>query len=373
MKARRPTYLLFPLAIVGLAVAFTACKKEEFKPQLITSNAAWGSTTLNDTDVTHVCLNTKASDGPHGPNAPFRTQIWADEFNGPGSEYPAVDPGCYSDDTNARCSRRLDWFGDATYDHCSAYDLTHLRGLNKCAWTLWSGYSFWDGNGKTSYNPNQIQLRQDSSINSGVLALRIHVDGNAKGDCSNEGSTVGCAYQYGGMDTKPRDGKIAGYEVTEGRVEMRVKLPSGQNGYPALWMWQTHDGADTHVAEIDLWESPRNFMTPYTMGYSHYHDWFKGGVSSIGFDLLTNIKDNLYHSIGVERTNDTLKFYVDDCYTGQVKNGEMSTGKNMAKMELNSLSEFLIMGMSATGAGFSDASSVEGQEMLVDYVRVYGR
>jgi len=379
MKAQRPTYLLFSVTILGLAVAFSACKKEDqWKPQLITSNAAWSSTSINNTDVTHPCLNTAkdGSDGPHGPNAPFRTEIWGDEFNGPGSTFPAADPACYSDDTNARCENRLDWGGDASYAHCAPYDLVHLRGLNKCMWTLESGYFFWDGSGKSATSPDQIQLRTDSSINSGVMALRIHVDNSRTGDCLIDGSLAGCTYLYGGVDSKPRDGNTVGRELTEGRVEMRAKLPTGQNGYPALWMWQTQNGSDGHVGEIDLWESPRNFMTPYTTGYAHYHDWFGpniSGVSSIGFDTLMNVHDGLYHSFGVERTKDSLKFYIDECYTGYVKNGDMSKGRNMAPLEINSLPEYLMMQMSATGAGLSDPGSVDGQEMLIDYVRIYGQ
>ena len=372
MAAKPSLSRFYPLLAVILTLTLAACKKEPL-PQLITNGAAWGSTSVNNTDVTHVCLNTTKETGPHGSNAPFRNKIWADEFDGPGTTYPAADPGCYSDDTNARCVDRLDWGSDATNAHCGRYDLTHLRGLNKCTWSLWSGYFFWDGSGKSAASPDQIQLRQDSG--SGVMALRMHVDSAAKGDCI-EGSVAGCSFLYGGVDSNIRDGVVQGYQVTEGRVEMRAKLPTGQNGYPALWMWQSQSSSDGHLGEIDLWESPRNFMTPYTLGYSHYHDWFGpniSGVSSIGFDTLMNVHDGLYHSFGVERTNDTIKFYIDDCYTGLVKNGEMSTGKNMAPMKVAALPEFLMMGMSTTGAGFNDPSSVEGQEMLIDYVRVYGQ
>jgi len=375
MKVRASSSIFVSLFIVALATSLVACHKEPMPTLITNGNAAWGSTGLNNTDVTRVCLNTEIATGPHGPNAPFRTVVWADEFNGPGTEFPKVDPGCYTDDTNARCVDRLDWGSDATNAHCGRYDLTHLRSLNKCAWSLWSGYFFWDGSGKSAASPNQIQMRQDSDINSGVMALRMHVDSSVTGDCI-EGSTAGCSFQYGGVDSQARDGMTTGYQVTEGRVEMRAKLPTGQNGYPALWMWQTQASSDGHIGELDLWESPRNFVTPYTLGYAHYHDWFGGslsGVSSIGFDTLVNVHDGKYHRFGVERTADTIKFYIDDCYTGLVKNGEMSTGRNMAPMKVDSLPEYLMMGMSTTGAGFNDPSSVEGQEMLVDYVRIYGQ
>jgi len=375
MKAGRPSYLLIPFALVGFAVVFSACKKEPL-PKLVMNNASWGSTSVNGGDVTSVCLNKSKDDGPHGPNSPFKTKIWGDEFDGPGTTYPSADPTCYSDDTMARCSNRLDWFGDASNAHCSSYDLTHLRGLNKCAWTLWSGYSFWDNSGKQAYSPNSVQLRQDSQAGSGVLSLQINVNNNATGGCSNGGSLTGCSILAGGVDSAPRDGMVTGTQVQQGRVAMRAKLPSQQMGYPALWMWQTQGGADGHIGEIDLWESPRNFMTEYTRGYAHFHDWFTGytgGARSIGYDILVNYGE--YHEFGVERTADSLKFYVDDCYTGLVKNGDMSTGKNAGTLEINSLPEFLIMGLSATGAALDSAStaaSINGQEMLIDYVRVYG-
>jgi len=346
-----------------LALTAVGCKKTELE----------GITSIkpNNSSLGVQCLNKR----PIESETRFRSLVFFDGFD---DAIPG-DP-CYSKAPN--CSTRLDWLNN---NKCNfdANDEKYrgLRNLNKCTWKVWNGYNFW-ADKNLRYSPDAI------SVDSGTLKLKMmknpDYDPNgpkcgtrSQADSGNDKFyNLNCPVTLGGIDSKYGDTAYPGRSVLRGRIEMKaryvVKNSSGV-GYMALWMWPNWAGKgvpyasnnSTLDAEIDIMEADvregKNYM------FQSYHNWNPaGGTAFIAKGRTLNLSD--WHRYGVEWTADSMKFYVDDCYTFEVKNGDLSTnGQRDKVMQISDRASYMMLNLSA-----NHLTNFEAQDyMEIDEVKIF--
>jgi hypothetical protein len=346
--------------IFAVLLTLTACEKVDLQlnPKGFTSGR---------------CLNTVGK----GPSAtsPYQNRVWADEFNGP---EPGEDLGCYS--RTPECALRLDWPGHG--DRCSsAASHPGLRDLNKCNWKLWDGFSFWGEwpkGGKFSYKPSQV------SVHGGAVHFTIArrnpqagaLCGKHAGSDPNSGAYYGtdCEWISGGIDSSHAGG-IPGRNIKNGRIEMRAKLPSGVGVYPALWTWVTPKGRGipyqnpsqmSFSGEYDLLEAVTK-SSGRIQAFQTYHDWGYSPDSHTQSGSGTEYLDpGVWYRFGVERYQDKIRYYIDDCYTHEVTVGDRG-------VRINDLAQYLIMNLAMENEVINTgrAGPLDGKTLDVDYVRLY--
>jgi beta-glucanase (GH16 family) len=152
-----------------------------------------------------------------------------------------------------------------------------------------------------------------------------------------------------------------------GRVEARLKLPSGQGIWPAFWM--LGDGASwPGGGEIDIMEMiGKQPNTIYTTMHGPGYSGAKGIGSHI--DLPDGSLQNDFHIYAVEWEPNEIRWYVDDNQIFKVSSTDVP-GKWVFDHPF-----FIIMNVAVGGGwpGFPDSSTIFPQQMLVDYLRVYQR
>jgi len=159
---------------------------------------------------------------------------------------------------------------------------------------------------------------------------------------------------------------------TYGRIEARIKLPSGQGIWPAFWMLPTDSpyGGWPVGGEIDIMEY-LGHDTDRVYGTLHY------GGGSIGhrytgthFDLTEGGFDEGFHTFAIEWEPRRIRWFVDgELYQTQV-NWTSAGGPYPAPFD----SPFHLLLNVAVGGrwpGYPDETTTFPQRMEVDYVRVY--
>ncbi len=351
-------------------------KKTLFSLSFILSLSACMEIDVNPKAFTGARCSNRLSDGGPAEKSPYQTLIWADEFNGP---EPGDDPSCFT--RAPQCANRLDWPGTSAESNCPKdMDANNFRNLNKCTWKLWNSFSMFDANpkDKLAYHPNQVRVR------GGTLALTINYRpqkpgakcGMVPGSDPNSNDHFGkeCEWISGGIDSSHFDGNSPGRNIKNGRIEMRAKLPPGIGLYPALWTWADNAGKGTphsnpkqrpaFSGEYDIIEATSN-SSGIIHGFQTYHDWGyapkshqQAGSGKIFLD------PNTWYRFGVERYQNKMRFYVDDCYTYEVEADDKG-------IRLNSLAHYILMNLSLEKGVAFQAKEVDGKILEVDYVRLY--
>ena len=170
---------------------------------------------------------------------------------------------------------------------------------------------------------------------------------------------------YGGMNYTSARIKTQGLRsFTYGKIEARIKLPSGQGLWPAFWMLGTNiDSVGwPKSGETDIMERVNN--NPYVNGTVH---WDANGQADYG-QVSGNLDFTQYHVYSVEWDSKYIKWFVD----GQQYNAfyiENGTGNT----EEFQLPFFLLLNLAVGGnwPGSPNNSTQFPAQMLVDYVRVY--
>jgi len=162
------------------------------------------------------------------------------------------------------------------------------------------------------------------------------------------------------------------FTLEYGRVEARIRIPSGRGIWPAFWML----GADIRSAgwpacgEIDIMENIGKepdtvHATVHGPGYS--------GAKGIGkpFQIAAGQFAGDYHIFAVEWAPQRLDFMVDGHTYHSVTPASLPAGT----LWVYDHPFFLILNLAVGGdwPGKPDATGVFPQTMLVDYVRVYRR
>jgi len=151
---------------------------------------------------------------------------------------------------------------------------------------------------------------------------------------------------------------------TYGKVEARIKLPSGQGLWPAFWMLGSNITSVGWPAsgEIDIMERVNN--NPYVNGTVH---WDANGYASYG-NISGNLDFSQFHTYSIEWDANYIRWFVDGNKYNEIyiQNGTGNTEEFQKPF-------FILLNMAVGGnwPGSPNGSTPFPSQMLVDYVRVY--
>jgi len=231
------------------------------------------------------------------------------------------------------------------------------RKPDKRKWTAELGGRGW-GNQELEYYTDH-NAYQDGK---GRLVIEARLENPANTSCWYGR----CRYTSARLITK---GKFA---LTYGRVEARIKIPSGKGIWPAFWML----GQDIDVVgwpgcgEIDIMENIGR--EPATVhGTIHGPNYSGAGGISESYSLEKGRFADHFHLFAVEWAPDQISFSVDGtAYFTVTRAAVEQRGKWVYDHPF-----YLLLNVAVGGSwpGDPDSSSTYPQPLLVDYVRVYQR
>ncbi len=183
---------------------------------------------------------------------------------------------------------------------------------------------------------------------------------------------------YGGYSyTSARIRSKGKVTTTYGKIEARIKLPSGTGLWPAFWMLPESNYENQgwpHNGEIDIMEA-RGRVTNQSSSALHYsddsnnHTW-QTATNYLGFGTIEE-----YHVYGVEWTRESMIFYCDDNQFLTVTSDQWQTNAYSSSNDGPFDQPFHILINMAVGGSFdsynSPDSSFQSASMYVDYVRIY--
>ncbi|HEY3290525.1 MAG TPA: glycoside hydrolase family 16 protein, partial [Anaerolineae bacterium] len=179
-------------------------------------------------------------------------------------------------------------------------------------------------------------------------------------------SYLGNRYTSARIQTKRK------FSTAYGRIEARIKIPSGKGIWPAFWM--LGEDIDTvnwpACGEIDIMEHVNNEATVYAT----VHMPGPLGDSSIGYAYsplqVTDFSTD-FHIFATEWDPGIVRFYVDNTLIQTVTRGMLSSGQRWVFDH----PFFLVLNVAVGGVwpGYPDATTPFPAVMQVDYVRVYAR
>jgi len=155
-----------------------------------------------------------------------------------------------------------------------------------------------------------------------------------------------------------------------GKIEAKIKLPSGKGTWPAFWMLPENNvfGGWPKSGEIDImehvgYEPEKLYGTVHTQAFNH------GIGTQVGDELKVPNMESEFHVYGIEWTENKIDFYCDnEIYFTFNKQSELS-----AEWPFNQ--PFHILLNLAVGGNWGGAHGIDEQiwpqQLLVDYVRVY--
>lgn len=152
-----------------------------------------------------------------------------------------------------------------------------------------------------------------------------------------------------------------------GRVEAKMKLPTGQGVWSAFWLL----GEDINTSgwprcgEIDIME---NIGEPKTVYGTIHGPGYAGadGISSSYYSSDASFADD-FHTYAVEWQPDQISWYVDDMLYNTI------LAEDVPGAWVYDHDFFIILNLAIGGLwpGNPDETTVFPQQLLVDYVRVY--
>jgi len=207
---------------------------------------------------------------------------------------------------------------------------------------------------------NELQYYTDDPSN-------VHVDAGALHIVAREDDQ---GHDY----TSARIRTMGKVDLTYGRIEARIKLPSGQGIWPAFWMLPTDSpyGGWAAGGEIDVLESVNEATTVY--GTIHFGgEWpdntKNGGLVVPGVDLSED-----FHVYRVEWEPTSIRWFFDGELYHVVTSEQWwsagAPGDSLAPFD--SPFHFLLnVAVGGDWPGPPDGGTEFPQEMTVDWVRVY--
>jgi beta-glucanase (GH16 family) len=161
------------------------------------------------------------------------------------------------------------------------------------------------------------------------------------------------------------------FERSHGRFEARIRVPRGQGIWPAFWML----GADIDAVgwprsgEIDIME---NIGREPAVVHGTIHGPGYSGASGIGaaFPLPGGAFADDFHVFAVEWRPSEIRWLVDGHPYHRVTPSEIPAGTQWVFEH----PFFLLLNLAVGGAwpGDPDATTKFPQQLVIDYVRVYG-
>jgi beta-glucanase (GH16 family) len=268
---------------------------------------------------------TPSPEPPVAPSTPSDTSltlVWSDEFDGAANARP--------DTTKWRAD-----VGDG------------------CAF----GACGWGNNEKEYYTDDRANVALDGNGQLAIVA-RVATEGSCYyGPCrytSAKLTTRGLAY------------------AAPGRVEARIKLPTGQGLWPAFWMLgQGHPTTPWPLCgELDIMEN-RGSQPDSTSSAVHGPNYSGGESFNRRTVLPAASRITEYHVYAIEWDAETIRFYVDGQST-------FSVGRTTVQSRgqwVFGQSFYVILNLAVGGHfdGDPGTDAIFPATMLVDWVRVYKR
>ncbi|MEK3714083.1 RICIN domain-containing protein [Paenibacillus sp. FSL R7-0333] len=218
--------------------------------------------------------------------------------------------------------------------------------LNTANWTaeIGTGTGGW-GNNELQYYTNRSQ---NLKVTGGNLVITAQKE------------------SYEGMNYTSARIKTQGLKnFTYGKIEARIKLPSGQGLWPAFWMLGSNINTPPGwpaCGEIDIMERVNNNAA--VNGTVH---WDAGGHAEFG-RVSGNLDFSQYHVYSVEWDSKYIRWFVDGNQFNEfyIENGTGNTEEFQKPF-------FLLLNLAVGGnwPGAPNSSTPFPAQMLVDYVRVY--
>jgi beta-glucanase (GH16 family) len=151
-----------------------------------------------------------------------------------------------------------------------------------------------------------------------------------------------------------------------GRMEARIKIPTGKGTWPAFWMLGNSINTVSwpRSGEIDIMEHVNNDAPNY--GTIHWAD-ANGNHVSYG-NPSAALDFSQFHVYAIEWDTSAIRWYVDG-----VKFSEANIAGGINNTQAFQSPFFLLLNLAVGGQwpGSPDGSTVFPSQMLVDYVRVY--
>lgn len=166
------------------------------------------------------------------------------------------------------------------------------------------------------------------------------------------------------------------YAFTQGRVDVRAKLPSGSGTWPAIWtlgrninenggFWDTQYGNTNWPAcgEIDIMEHGLHNVNEVS---SALHTTSSSGNTANTAKQTLNDVANNFHIYSMNWSPNQITFLIDDVayYTYE------PSVKNDATWPFNA-HQYLLLNVAMGGYAGNIASNFTNSSMVIDYVRVY--
>ncbi|MGD1848261.1 MAG: family 16 glycosylhydrolase [Salibacteraceae bacterium] len=159
-------------------------------------------------------------------------------------------------------------------------------------------------------------------------------------------------------------------EWTGGRIEARMKLPTGQGLWPAFWMLPTDSyyGGWPLSGEIDIMEI-RGHEDNIQHGTIHFGPLFPANAfSGTTYTLPSGSFSTAFHDFALEWEKDELRWYVDGALFATKKPNSLSGNPWRFDRDFHLLLNVAVGGWFP---GNPDPSTQFPQTMEVDWVRVY--
>jgi beta-glucanase (GH16 family) len=213
-------------------------------------------------------------------------------------------------------------------------------------WVFEQGGGGW-GNAEMEYYTNRPE---NARIENGLLIIEARQE------------------QYGGRSyTSARLNSRVLHVFQYGRIEGRLKLPSGQGIWPAFWML----GSNTSWpmgGEIDIMEYIGK--TPDTIYQTVHGPGYAGarGISS-RFVLTEDSLKNDFHVYAIEWQPNEIRWFVDALEVFKVTPDKIPAGTQWVFDH----PFYIILNLAVGGGwpGYPDSTTIFPQQLQVDYVRVY--
>ena len=215
------------------------------------------------------------------------------------------------------------------------------------------------GNGELQYytdSPNNV------FIENGMLIIRAQKE---QKDFTVNGQSYTTDFTSARLVTENK------FSVTYGKIEARMKVPSGQGFWPAFWMLGQNIGEVGWPAcgEIDILEYIGSRPTevngtvhgPISAGPGIHHK----------FDMETDLSED-FHTYSIEWDEDEVEFYVDDILYHIVTKEEVELEVGPEDWVYDH-DFFLILNLAVGGTwpGAPNLETIFPSQLEVDYIRVY--
>ncbi len=246
-------------------------------------------------------------------------------------------------------------------------------------WTLiWSD----EFNDRDGSKPNPTRWTSDVGGNGwGNQELQYYTDRTPRNSVIQRGNLAisALAERYTGRDgvtrpfTSARIHTLGRFTVVYGRIEARIRVPSGQGLWPAFWMLGSNinEVGWPNCGEIDILENvgsePSTIHgTLHGPGYSD-----RSGIGG-SYTLPGNRRfTDAFHVFAIEWEPNVVRFSVDGALYKTLTPADLPRGA----VWIFDRPFFLILNLAVGGdwPGRPDASTPFPQTMRVDYVRIYQR